>query len=338
MLHAQGGKASAGVWWRRVSREFLPERQDAAGCEVLNRDRVMGLEDRDYIRESRPRSRSGYGGGSGPHLWAVKYLLIANIAVFVLQILTRQPGQPQLVGGITGWFSLHVNNLINPADPLRGFQFWRLITYGFCHGSFEHILFNLFVLWMFGRLVEPIYGSREFLLFYLAGVFVAGLCHVTVQLFDRQMPGVIGASGGVMAVVFLTAMLFPRLKVLLFFFIPVELRVLAVLYAAVDIIGALSPGSPVAHFAHLGGAAFGVAYHRFGWRLSRWWDFLTQRKIGWRRRPKLRIHRSADEASREEIEDRVDRLLEKISRQGEASLTEAEREFLADASRRYRRS
>jgi len=314
----------------------------------------MGLENRDYIRDSRPPSGYGYGGSPGGFgssgNWAVKYLLMANIAVFILQLMTRAPGVRQLAGGITEWLSLNLSNLINP-DVTQGFQIWRLVTYGFCHGSFEHILFNMFVLWMFGRTVEPIYGSREFLWFFLTGVVVSGVCHVVMQAVVGTPSGVIGASGGVMAVVFLTAMVFPRQKVLLFFIIPIELRVLAVLYAVVDILGALSPGSPVAHIAHLGGAGFGVAYHYFDWRLSGLWWVIRHKLRGFRLRMKsnVRVHRPSEppapsEKPREEprdndenIDRKVDRLLEKISREGEASLTDEERAFLAEASRRYRK-
>lgn len=293
----------------------------------------MGLESRDYIRESPPpRGYGGYGGGfSGD--WAIKTLLVANIAVFLAQLATRDIRVPLVAGGITEWLSLNLASLYE-------FQIWRLVTYGFCHGSFEHILFNMFVLWMFGRAVEPIYGSREFLLFYLAGVVISGLCHVAMQAVVGTPIGVIGASGGVMAVVFLTAMVFPRQKVLLFFVIPMELRVLAVLYAVVDILGALNPtGSHVAHVAHLGGAGFGVAYHYYGWRLSGLWGATGDRfrRFRPRSRSNVRIHRPPEEPRREEINQKVDRLLEKISRHGEASLTEEERVFLAEASRRYRK-
>ena len=305
----------------------------------------MGIESRDYIRENDNRSY-GFGPPTGG-FWAVKYLLIANIVVFLLQQMTRvqhPPGYPsdQIYGGITEWFSLNLPNLINN-DPTQGFQFWRLITYGFCHGDHIHILFNMFVLWMFGRVIEPIYGSREFLFFFLGGVIVSGLCHVGMQAVTQQSAGVIGASGGVMAVVFLTAATFPKMQVLLMFVIPAQLRFVAVLYAAVDVFGAMNPeGSNVAHFAHLGGAAFGVAYKFLGWRISGVWDSIVRRfgKTNVRRsRAKVKIYRPTEqprsEPTREELNLEVDELLKKIHEQGEASLTDKERQFLRDASRRF---
>ena len=289
----------------------------------------MGIHSRDYIRETPPPA---FGRPAG--LWAIRYLLIANIVVFVLQVMTGHPDwSGNLTGGATDWFSL------NLTDLFPTFQIWRLVTYGFCHGSLQHIAVNLFVLWMFGRNVEPVYGSREFLAFYLVGVVLSGLCHVGMQAVTHDPSGVIGASGGVMAVVFLTAMLYPREKVYVMFILPLELRWLAVLYAAADVMGFLSGGSNVAHAAHLAGAAFGVLYKYNNWRimpLLAHWPRLKKPSFS-RTRSKVHLYDpSREEPSREEVTARVDSLLEKISRSGEASLTDDERKFLKDASRRYR--
>ena len=291
----------------------------------------MGIHSRDYIRETPPPA---FGRPAG--LWAVRYLLIANIVVFVLQVVTGEPGRfGNLTGGITQWLSL------NRTDLFPTFQIWRLVTYGFCHDtrSLQHIAINLFVLWMFGRNVEPIYGSREFLAFYLTGVVLSGLCHVGMQVVMHDPAGVIGASGGVMAVVFLTAMLFPREKVYVMFILPLELRWMAVLYAAADVMGIVSGGSNVAHAAHLAGAAFGVLYKYNNWRimpLFARWPRLKKRAFSGRQ-SKVHLYRPPRETpSREDVSARVDALLEKISRDGEASLTDDERRFLKDASRRYR--
>ena len=288
----------------------------------------MGIYSRDYIRERRPGDT--FGGSSDQ--WAIRFLLIANIVVFVLQNATSQGprGHPQLVGGATEWLSLSLSDLYS-------LQIWRLVTYGFCHANVQHLAINLFVLWMFGRAIQPIYGSREFLAFFLAGVVVSGICHLGVQFAESGTGGVIGASGGVMAVVFLTAMVYPRMKVLLFFVIPIELRWLAVMYAVADVFGFIQQeGSNVAHAAHLGGAAFGIAYKYYGWRVSRLWDRLrgSMRTSSSRlSRPKVRLYRPGQE----DLDKQVDAILEKIHEQGEASLTDQEREILKTASQKYRK-
>jgi membrane associated rhomboid family serine protease len=279
----------------------------------------MGIYSRDYLRDAEPGSP--YGGAA--QLWAIKFLLIANVAVFVLQ---------NMVPGATEVLSLNLHDL-------SSFQVWRLLTYGFCHAtqSLSHLLFNMLALWMFGRAVEPIYGSREFLGFYLVGIFLSGLAHVAVQAVTQSGAGVIGASGGVMAVVFLTAMHFPRMTVLLFFIIPIELRWLAVLYAVADTLGMFQGESSVAHAAHLAGAAFGVLYQRNHWHVTGWWDRVKglarlPRRGG---RPKVRIFNPERDAR--DLDEQVDAILAKISEHGEASLTDREREILSEASRRYRK-
>ena len=292
----------------------------------------MGIYSRDYIRDTRPVGQ--FGGRT--NLWAIKFLIIANIVVFVAQdipvgvprYVEEQQTQRLVVvddGKLTS--RLHLER-----SGLKSFQIWRLLTYGFCHdtGNLEHILFNMFILWMFGRAIEPIYGSREFLAFYLCGVVTSGFCHV---LFSKAP--VVGASGGVMAVVFLTAMIYPRMKVLLFFVIPMELRWLAVLYALSDMFGLFGSGTNhVANAAHLGGAAFGVAYKYFNWNIMRRvGDFTAPRKLripgtG----PRLRVHRPATK----DLKDQVDAILAKIHDQGESSLTRREREILKEASQKYK--
>ena len=289
----------------------------------------MGIYSRDYIRESR--APSGFGGSS--ELWAIKFLLIANIVVFVLQNMSGQGRDPA-----TQWLSLSLSDLCS-------FQIWRLVTYGFCHSSFEHIFFNLFVLWMFGRIIEPIYGSREFLALYVAGVTVSGACHVALQAIQDVPHGVVGASGGVMTVVFLTAMHFPRTRVLFMFIIPIELRWLAVMYAVADVAGLFGGGTTVAHAAHLGGAAFGVAYKHYGWRMMglvsgfgnlRRFRFPRRRSTIHIYRPDKPIDKPQKGGTRQDLDAQVDVILSKISKHGEASLTDGERAILKEASQQYR--
>ena len=218
---------------------------------------------------------------------------------------------------------------------------WRVITYGFCHDetTLLHLAFNMICLWMFGRLIEGIYGRREFLWVYLLGVLISGVCHLGWQLASGgSVVPMVGASGGVMAVMVLSAVHFPKMKVLLMMIIPVELGMLVVGLVALDVMRALGMfggETHVAYMAHLGGAAFGYGYHRSGIRLSSIADGLSKRMRFWRRRavrPSVRVYRPSVDG----LDDQVDALLEKISREGEASLSDRERELLMEASRRKR--
>jgi membrane associated rhomboid family serine protease len=304
----------------------------------------MGIYSRDYLREEQPRP-GGFGFTPRANLWALKYLLIANIAVFVLQMaMQRTVLEPGVDGHGNPGVSQRLDSVVTNAlsldlSHLAEFQIWRLLSYGFCHGGMDHLMFNMFALWIFGRLIEPIYGSREFLAFYLSGVVISGLCHVLLQWAENTPAGVIGASGGVMSVVFLTAMCYPRMTVLLFFVVPVQMRWLAVLYAVVDVWGLANAGSDVAHAAHLGGAAFGVVYRLRGWKITDWFaggaDVVGRLRKG---NPRVRIYNPGQQQSvHDDLEQEVDRILSKISQQGEHSLTDSERKTLSDASRRARR-
>ena len=218
---------------------------------------------------------------------------------------------------------------------------WRLITYGFCHDRTDlfHLAFNMICLWMFGRLIEGIYGRREFLWIYLLGVLISGVCHLAWQLASGgDATPMVGASGGVMAVMVLSAIHFPRMKVLLMMIIPVELGILVVGLVALDVLramGVFGGATHIAYMAHLGGAAFGFVYFRSGTRLSSGWERFADRFGVWRRRvarPSVRMYQPPVDG----FDDQVDAILEKISREGEASLTDRERELLMEASRRKR--
>lgn len=299
----------------------------------------MGLEDREYLRDEARR----YGGGGGAGMrasfsdqWAVRAIVIINVAVFVLQLATDRPNDAN--SGITRWLDLSANDLAS-------LQIWRLLTYGFCHstGNLMHILLNMFIFWMFGRMVEGIYGSREFLMFYLMGVIISGFANVGVSLVtgETAVP-MLGASGGVNAVVILTAMHFPRMIVYLMFVLPVQLWIVAVGYVAIDTFGMIQGGGNIAHAAHLGGAAFGFFYYRRQWRITPWFSQIShfsspfsnmKRKYRQRQTKKqLQVFEPNDDDLREQ----VDRILAKIKAQGEASLTDEERQTLERASRVFR--
>ena len=269
---------------------------------------------------------------------------------------SRRPGELKLSGRLPSDFALNPGSytkvvfageqgldeaVVKPESLTSiAWQFpWRIVTYGFCHdkSNLLHIIFNMFILWMFGRLIESIYGRREFLWFFLAGVVASAACHLALQQLLGDVIPVIGASGGVMAVTIIAAMHFPRMKVrLLFFpFFPIEMRYMAIGIVALDALGLFNPGSSTAHAAHLGGAAFGFLYHRFNWRFSGLTDGLTEKLLHWKKRaarPQVRVYRPPVDG----LDDQVDAILEKISRDGEESLTDRERQTLMEASRRKR--
>jgi membrane associated rhomboid family serine protease len=290
----------------------------------------MGIHSRDYIRESDgPSSFSAPGGRA---VW--KSLIITTGAVFLLQMLTNET---QLV---VSWLSL---------DPpsLQSGQVWRLLTYAFCHDvdNLFHILFNMAFLWWFGKTLESMYGSREFLLFYLTAAVVAGLAFIGLGLVMGSLNPAIGASGSIMAVTMVYAMHFPRHRIYIWGIIPLEIRWLVVMYVVFDLLPVLSglsggpgAGDNIAHSAHLGGLAFGFLYCKYNIRLERLLGRFRRprfgRIVGPRR--KFKIYEPTREGPRENLDQQVDAILDKINQQGEESLTKREREILKAASQRYK--
>lgn len=225
-------------------------------------------------------------------------------------------------------------------------QIWRLLTCAFCHDRDDptHILFNMLFLWWFGRTLESMYGSREFLWFYLSAALTASLAYVVLDLATGDWIPMIGASGAVMAVTMLFAVHFPRQIIYLFFVIPVEIRWIVLFYVVYDLHPVLlqlsgdPSASGVAHAAHLGGLAFGYFYAKNPFRLD---PILDRVRISWKsKRRGLRVVGTTApvESKRSaKLAEQVDAILKKVGEQGEASLTAAERKTLERASRELRK-
>lgn len=290
----------------------------------------MGFADRGYYRSESPSFMEEWTG--------VLTIIVANVAVWVANLLGANE------------FPLSRFLALEGDLPNHLLKAWELVSYGFVHDSQNpwHLVFNMLALWFFGREVEAIMGRAEFLRFYFTAIVIAGLAWlVSVQigspLFAPRM-FLVGASGAVMAVLAVFIWYFPRQTVLLWGVLPVPAWALGVLYFVSDLQGAASGGGQVANVAHLAGAIFGGLYAWQGWNLGLFTD-LRERF----RRSRMRVVRSDDDepgrrgpdarsqsALDAELQEAVDRILEKISRSGEGSLTNDERDTLTRASRRLK--
>jgi len=281
----------------------------------------MGLYDRDYQRGGYYEREPGFHVGA-PSTLTTK-LVVVTCTVYVVQLLFGD--------AFTEACSLHAEWYRQP------WRVYQLLTYGFLHSPRDlwHIALNMFALWMFGREVEARYGSREFLAFYLAGIVVAGLVWTLAEIPNGSAAVMLGASGGVSAVMILFALNFPYRTVLFMFVIPMPMWVLAVLIVVMDALGAVQRAGGVAFTAHLGGAAFGFLYYKSHLRLARWLPDQSWLS-SLRRRPKLRVH-APDDATGNATDSRVDEILQKIQEQGQDSLTRRERRILEQASREYQK-
>lgn len=195
-----------------------------------------------------------------------KALLIANAIMFLLQ-------QPFLLGdnalaGLMLW-PLQGGDY-NPNIEVPGFMPWQLISYGFLHGSFGHLFFNMFALFMFGAPLEYTWGGKRFLSYFLVCIAGAGLCQLAVGWWSMSNGGqaypTLGASGGVFGLLLAYGMLFPNQRVMLLFPpIPMKARTFVIVFGALELLFGFTGWQPgVAHFAHLGGMLF-------GWLMIRYW-------------------------------------------------------------------
>jgi membrane associated rhomboid family serine protease len=210
-----------------------------------------------------------------------KALLIANALVFLLQ---------QALGDVAfaPFMLWPIGSGGDPTIPGVGFGIWQLLTYGFLHGSWSHIIFNMLALFMFGAPLEYTWGQKRYLAYYLVCMVGAGLCQLVVGAWMMAQGSgaypTIGASGAIFGLLLAYGMLFPNQRVMLLIPpIPMKARTLVIVYGLFELfVGftGLQPG--VAHFAHLGGMLF-------GWMMIRYWR--GQPPFGRRGPPRPRIVR-----------------------------------------------
>jgi membrane associated rhomboid family serine protease len=238
--------------------------------------------------------------------------------------------------------SVHIDADNPQADTLhRPWMWWQFLTYGFVHDPLhmEHIVFNMLALFFLGRDVEAWYGTREFIRLYLVMLVFSALIYTFAnRLFEPGHRSVLfGASGAIAGVIILFALNFPKRILLFMFVIPMPAWLVGVMAIAYDVYGSMGRLDPhIAYTAHLGGAAFALAYFNLHWNFGR----LSQSASTWlkrRSRPALKVFKPTDDADGAVAEEDVDRILEKIHREGENSLTRKERRILENASREYQR-
>jgi len=184
-------------------------------------------------------------------------LLVANGLVFAAQQLQFE-------------FLLYNFALWPAGSPRPEFHVWQILSYGFLHGNLNHIFFNMFGLWMFGRDIERMMGARRFLIYYLTCVIGAGIVQLLVAGTQGGIYPTIGASGGVFGILLAFAMAFPnRVIMLLFPPIPMKAKYFVLMYGLLELYLGLSGRAPgVANFAHLGGMFFGFMLIQY-WRKAR---------------------------------------------------------------------
>ena len=234
------------------------------------------------------------------------------------------------------------------------FQVYQLVTYMFMHGGWVHLIFNMFALWMFGGIIERVWGGKKFLFYYLVCGVGAGITQELVQMLGwaSVYSSTVGASGAIFGILLAFGMLFPdeRLFIIPIPF-PIKAKWLVIGYGALEVVQAFGASDGVAHFAHLGGMIFGYFLIRYWSKHPGGSAYSTRQdpfgKLrdaygNWRKqqaegssRKSTGNERQQDwdyEAQKKRRQEEIDRILDKIRKSGYDSLTQEEKRKLFDQS------
>ncbi|MDE5579213.1 MAG: rhomboid family intramembrane serine protease [Alistipes sp.] len=175
----------------------------------------------------------------------VKNLLIINVLIFAATELL--PIGPQIMRYCALWVDM---------TPFRTYQF---ITYMFLHGNLEHLFFNMFALWMFGRTLECELGSKRFLVYYMICGVGAALIQAGIAWAMDEPMMLVGASGAVMGLLLAFGVLHPNAVIMLIFPpIPMKAKWFVIVYGIIELLLGWRGSGNVAHFAHVGGMLWGL--------------------------------------------------------------------------------
>ena len=264
-------------------------------------------------------------------------LLIINVAIFIFIQVWLAIGR---LGGASDDIIYHIFTL-DPNFTRLLYHPWGILTSIFSHFDFIHLLFNMVFLYFAGKIYEDIFDSKRLLITYIIGGVFGGIAEIIIQsLFFplKESALVVGASGSIMAIFVAVAFHSPNMKVQLFGRFSIRLYFVALFFLIQDIIG-IGKNDGIAHFAHLGGAIFGVLSVQNSTLLNRietGFTSLFKGKFGTskKQQPKSRFKSNEDyNQERREQQIQTDKILDKISKGGYESLTKQEKDFLFKQSK-----
>jgi membrane associated rhomboid family serine protease len=249
-----------------------------------------------------------------PRTPAVSVIIGLNVLVFLAWQATSM---------VPGLFEFMTANFLVSTSHILHWHVWTVITAAFSHSELWHLAINMFVLWSFGTVLEHLWGTRVFVLFYLAAAVVASISHCAVSSFlmGRDDILALGASGAVSGLLLAYALHFPRHRILLLGIVPVPALAGVLLFVGLDLWGLIAQGRggglPIGHGAHLGGAFAGALMYFLYLR-----DAYPIRSVP-RPRPAARAPTLTPEEARE-----FERIRIKIETTGPHTLTPKEQDFL----------
>lgn len=278
-------------------------------------------------------------------------LIFINASIFLLiQILSVII---RLMMADNSMLSVFLNSVFTLNTDIQTFIFmpWGLVTSIFAHFSLWHFVLNMLFLYFSGRMFEQLFDAKRLWYTYLFGGIAGGIleimAHTIFPALQNSQIVIVGASGSIMAIFMALAFYRPNLNVMLFGVFPVRLIFLALFFLLSDLIS-LGMNDGVAHFAHLGGAIFGAlsirnlsSKNNIMERLQKWGDSLmkTIRSI-FKKSPKQpkrsNVRMKTDEEyniEKKTKQEKIDQILDKISKSGYESLTRQEKDFLFNQSK-----
>ena len=250
---------------------------------------------------------------------AIKILVSVNFGVFLLQTVARTEGLFFPLFGLV------------PKLVWSEFMIWQPFTYLFFHGGIWHVLINMFVLWMFGSELERIWGKGHFLKFYFVTGVGAGL--VTMIFGLNSMTPIVGASGAVYGVLLAYGLTYPNRTVYLYGIIPIKSLWFVIGIGVIAFMSSFDNVSQISHLTHLSGMMIGYLMLKRPVRFNDLWFTIRKRTLEYKIK-----HEEKKVSQHQAIEREIDRILDKINREGFDSLTEEEHDRLYKGSQSLSRT
>jgi len=244
---------------------------------------------------------------------AIKILVSVNFGIFLLQTIARTEDMFFPLFGLV------------PKLVWSEFMLWQPFTYLFFHGGIWHVLINMFVLWMFGSELERLWGKEHFLKFYFVTGVGAGL--VTMIFGLNSMTPIVGASGAVYGVLLAYGITYPNRTVYLYGIIPIKSLWFVVGIGIIAFMSSFDNVSQISHLTHLSGMMIGYLMLKRPIRFNDLWFTIRKRTLEYKIK-----HEEKKVSQRQAIERGIDRILDKINREGFDSLTEEEHDRLYKGS------
>ncbi|MFC1490603.1 rhomboid family intramembrane serine protease [Candidatus Latescibacterota bacterium] len=267
---------------------------------------------------------------------AVKALLIANVSIFVLTTIIPVRGWNLIFGLV-------------PALVNHRFMVWQFFSYMFLHGDFGHIFWNMLMLWMFSTELEYNWGSRDFLKYYFICGIGGGLLvwfTATIGFFIPDLSWLssyviptVGASGAIFGVLVAYGLMWPNRMIFVMGILPMKAWHMVLIFGGIDLFKGLSGNAGgIAVFAHVGGGITGYIYLKYGWRIMAHVESIINgfkaRKFTVTEGGKSSGLKHNSHNSHPDIDEEVNRILDKIASDGMDSLSDREKRLLDRASKK----